>query len=206
MTEYNIEDINRIQNSTLRYMVGEAIVEKGNTSPLISREGTPISMRIGLMGVAVSNLKSYISKLIGWAIDPDEQTTGNDGYGFALLLTHVLRTVYSDEPEIHVFQSPARLDFEPRRGGRADIVIAKQTDKFEKPIVLIEAKMGRHERIQNSNERLLNLPIITLQGDEIFGRGKDAVRYFGLDSDPAGYAARLANTFGGGLKNYIKNS
>lgn len=208
MSEYNYsQDIEAIKNPELKNLVRNAIYEKLDTTPYIMANGKTESMHRNLLVHA--NLKAYIKKLIAWAIDPNLTRGGNDGYGFALLLTHVLRYIFSDEPGVEVFQSSARLDFDRvggTSGNTADIVIGKREGKFFRSQFLVESKLGYKEDREHGYSNLLRLPVILLQGDEIFGNSRDALRKFAANPNPSDFAAKLARTYGGNLKTYIKQS
>lgn len=208
MSEYDYShDLEAIANPELKKLVQAAILEKLDTTSYLAVRNRRISMSRDLL--VHHNLKGYIKKLITWAINPNNAKSGNDGYGFALLLTHILRHIYSDEPGIEVLQSPARLDFDligGNTGNTADIVIGRREGKFIRPQFLVESKIGYQEDTEHGFSNLLLLPVALLQGDEIFGNSRDALKQFAANPNPIDFAAKLASTFCGRLKDYIKEA
>lgn len=192
-----------IDNAELRSLVKEAISEKHSDTPYLVGD---TEKRVSMIRnpLVAGRLRGFCGQLISWAVDPDDTKTGNDGHGFALMLTHVLRHIYADEG-LEVFQSPAKLDFDRSAGGNtADIIVGRREGRVVRPEFLIESKIGYQDDREHGFNNILGLPVILLQGDEIFGNSRAALRKFAADPNPAEYAAKLARAFGGNLKAYIR--
>lgn len=155
------------------------------------------------MKQVAGRLRGFSNQLITWAIDPEDTKTGNDGHGFALMLTNVLRHLYAEDG-LEVFQSPAKLDFERNGGDTADIVVGRREGRLVLPEFLIESKIGYQDEREHGFNKLLNMPVILLQGDEIFGNSRSALKQFASDPNPTEFVAKLARGYCGRLKEYIR--
>jgi len=97
-------------------------------------------------------------------------------------------------------QTPSTLDFLENRhaeewGPSADIFIGQQVGRHITPLVLVDAVVGDKKRATKIHPKL-NIPIISMAGDKLFGYGKDAVYSFGMSPSPVDYAQYLADAAG----------
>lgn len=188
-----------IKSGELRSLVRETIHEKYSTTPYLLPNDKRVSMATGLANIYFSGrLRGFSNKLISWAIKPENTNSGDEGHGFALLLTQVLRHVYAEEG-LEVFQSPARLDFQ-HSGDTADIVIGKRENRVVKPKYLIESKISYNTNSKNGFNKLLSMPVIILQGAKIFSDSRAELMRFAINPS---HAINLARDFGASLKAQI---
>lgn len=193
-----------IQNKELRVIVKSTIREKYDNTSYESSTGEIVSMVPDHRVEA--NLRAYCAKLIAWAINPGDKNSGNQGYGFALLMTHVLRHYISEETGLEVIQSPARLDFEKYdHGDTADIVVAGSENGLRVPQILIESKITSVNSTGLGFSRLLGMPVVPLNGDELFEYARLAIlKKFAEAENPVGYANSLVPAFRTKLDALIK--
>ncbi|MCX6732394.1 MAG: hypothetical protein NTV98_02540 [Candidatus Roizmanbacteria bacterium] len=192
------QEVANVENRQLRGLIFKDIQAKSRNPSFIVGEEV---VQFPASQMSTNQFASYRRSLIEWGLDPVNPPHGIDGHGYSLMLTQVLRHVLRDSKDLIIRQTPATLDFLENRhagewGPSADIFIGQQAGNHIVPLALIDAVAGSRDRSTRKIHSKLNIPVISMAGDKLFGNGKDAVFSFGMSPSPVDYAQSLAQAAG----------